>query len=101
MCNDSNSLIHSRYFYSASSSPLLLSALRTTALILHRSEHAEMLQATVSEGLAHKVTTWLLEWDLNLWPSGHKAPNLPLSHHASQQQQHDRNIANMLAVPSD
>src|SRR6218665_72723 len=30
-----------------------------------------------------KVHTWrLLEWDSNLRPSGRKAPNLPLSHHA-------------------
>ena len=24
--------------------------------------------------------TWQLEWDMNLQPSGRKAPNLPLSH---------------------
>src|SRR6218665_1724509 len=29
-----------------------------------------------------KVCTWQLEWDSNLRPSGRKAPNLPLSHHA-------------------
>ena len=29
-----------------------------------------------------KVHTRRLEWDSNLRPSGHKAPNLPLSHHA-------------------
>ena len=28
------------------------------------------------------VSTWRLEWDLNLQPSGRKAPNLPLSHQA-------------------
>jgi len=26
-----------------------------------------------------KVPTWWLEWDSNKRPSGHKAPNLPLS----------------------
>src|SRR6218665_635801 len=31
-----------------------------------------------------KVLTWWLEWDSNLRPSGRRAPNLPLSHHASQ-----------------
>ena len=30
-----------------------------------------------------KVPTWLLEWDLNLLPSGRKARNLPLSHQPS------------------
>src|SRR6218665_2460931 len=29
-----------------------------------------------------KVPTWRLQWDSNLRPSGRKAPNLPLSHHA-------------------
>ena len=29
-----------------------------------------------------KVPTWRVEWDSNLRPSGRKAPNLPLSHHA-------------------
>ena len=43
--------------------------LPTTALILCRSWHTE-------------VPKWWLEWDSNLWPSGRKAPNLPLSHHA-------------------
>src|SRR6218665_1362556 len=28
------------------------------------------------------VPMWWLEWDLNLLPSGRKAPNLPLSHDA-------------------
>src|SRR6218665_2612899 len=31
-----------------------------------------------------KVRTWQLEWDLNLQPSGRKAPIVPLSHHARQ-----------------
>ena len=44
-------------------------ALPTTALIRSRSYHA-------------KVPSWQLEWDLNLRPSGRKASNLPLSHHA-------------------
>ena len=30
------------------------------------------------------VPTWLLEYDLNLRPSGRKAPNLPVSDHAPQ-----------------
>ena len=32
------------------------------------------------------VPTWWLEWDSNLWPSRRKAPNLPLSHHAHNNQ---------------
>ena len=29
-----------------------------------------------------KIPMWQVKWDSNLRPSGHKAPNLPLSHHA-------------------
>ena len=35
----------------------------------------------MSAGLA-QGPTWWLEWDSSLRPSGCKAPNLPLSHHA-------------------
>ena len=31
-----------------------------------------------------KIPTWRLKWDSNLRPSGGKATNLPLSHHAPQ-----------------
>src|SRR6218665_2722654 len=55
--------------------------LPTTARILCRSYHAEALQTTVGEGLAQGP---YVEWDSNLRPSGPKAPNLPLSHHAPQ-----------------
>src|SRR6218665_674912 len=37
-----------------------------------------------------KVPMWRLEWDLNLRPSGRKAPNLPLSHHANTKDVEDR-----------
>ena len=37
--------------------------------------------------LGVKATTWRLEWVSYLRPSGHKALNLLLSHHAPQQQQ--------------
>src|SRR6218665_2812569 len=39
-----------------------------------------------------KVHTLRMEWDYNRLPSGRKAPNLPLSHHPSQQT--DRNLSN-------
>ena len=44
--------IHSGYFYSASSRPLLLRRASDTARILYRGFHAEAPQATASEGLA-------------------------------------------------
>ena len=46
------SFIHSGYFYSASSSPLLLRGAPSTARILCREFHAKAPQATASEGLA-------------------------------------------------
>ena len=39
------------------------------------------LQATVIEGFSQGpyVSTWWLEWDSNLLPSGRKEPSIPLS----------------------
>ena len=44
--------IHSRYFYSDSSSPLLFRGAPDASMTLCWSLHVEALQATVSEGLA-------------------------------------------------
>ena len=72
------------YFYSASSSPLSTTTQRSSDYsidtfleLIHQA-----LQTTVNEALPN-VSTWRLEWALNLRPSGHKASNLPLSRHAS------------------
>ena len=67
--------IHSGYFYSASSSPILLKGAPDTARILcwnftpkrHRQLRVKDL---------YKVPTWRMERDLNLRPFGRKAPNL-------------------------
>src|SRR6218665_63911 len=70
-----HSFIHSRYFYSASLSPLLLRgapdySIDTVSELTHRS-----VTGNTSEGLAQGPYTWRLEWD-----SGRKATNLSLSH---------------------
>ena len=48
-----HSFIHSGYFYSASSSPLLSRGAADTTRLMCRSLHAEAQQATASEGLAN------------------------------------------------
>src|ERR687897_366278 len=73
------------YFYSASSSPLLLRSApdysNDTACVgvntpkRHRQLRVKDLP---------KVPRQRLEWDSNPRPSGHKAPNVPLRHHVSQ-----------------
>ena len=73
-----HSFIHSGYFYSTSSSPLLLRGAGDYSI------------DTVSR-FTWRSATGNYEWMIfprslrvgsNLWPSGHKAPNPPLSHHA-------------------
>jgi len=82
-----HSFIHSGYFCSAFSSPLLLRgapkySIDTVSELT--SPSATSSSAAMGEGLAQGpyVTTWWLEWDFNLRVSGCKASNLPLSHHA-------------------
>ena len=41
-----------------------------------------------------KVPTQRLEWDTNLRPSGDKAPNVPLRHHAPQYDSLDEKLYN-------
>jgi len=75
--------IHSGYFYSASSSPLLLRGAPDTARILCRSfmpKHHRQLQAKDLP----KLPTWRLERDSNPQPFAQKATNLPISLHTSQ-----------------
>ena len=76
-----HSFIHSGYFYSTSSSPLLLRG----ALDYSIDTVLELIMAKRYRQLRvkdlPKVPTWRLEWDSNLRPSGRKAPILPLSYH--------------------
>src|SRR6218665_1338446 len=75
-----HSFIHSSYFYSASSSPLLLRGAPTTAQILCRSFTLKRHRQVRVKDLP-KVLTWWQERDSNPRPFGRKAMNLPMSHH--------------------
>src|SRR6218665_3476224 len=68
-------LIHSGYFYSASSNPLLLRGTPDTAQILYQS-------FTPKRNRQLQVPMWCLERDSNPRPFGRKASNLPKSNHA-------------------
>ena len=74
-----HSFIRSSYFYSTSSSPLLLRGSPDTARILCRSftpkRHGQLKDLP-------KVPTWRLERDSNPQPFGRKATNLSMNHHA-------------------
>ena len=76
-----NSLIHSGYFYSASSSPPLLGGASDTARIMCRSFTPKRHRQLRVKDLV-KVPTWLLERDSNPRPFRRNATNLPMSHHA-------------------
>ena len=74
-----HSFIHSGYFYSASSSTLILRGAPGTARILCRSftpKHHRQLRVKDLP----KVPTWRLEWNSNTRPFGQKETNLPMSH---------------------
>ena len=71
---------HSGYFYSASSSPLLLKGANDTARILRRSFTPKRHRQLWVKDLP-KVPTWRLERDSNPRPFGRKASILPMSHH--------------------
>ena len=78
-----NPFIHSRYFYIASSSRLLFRgipdySIDTVTELTRQSATGNCKWRTCPRSL----TTRRLEWDLNPRPSGRKAANLPLSHHA-------------------
>ena len=80
----SSAFIHSSYFYSASSSPLLLRGAPDKARILCQSFMPKRHRQQTSEGLAQGPYVWGLVWDSNLRPFVRKAANLPMSHHAPQ-----------------
>src|SRR6218665_991235 len=79
--NERFSFIHSRYFYSASSSPLLLRGTPDATRILCQSFTPKCHRQLRVKDLP-KVPTRRLEWDLNPRPFGRKVMNLPMSHHA-------------------
>src|SRR6218665_1165158 len=67
--------IYSGYFYSASSSPLLLRGAPDIARTLCRQLRVKDLP---------KIPTWRLERDSSQRPFGRKTSNLPMSHHVPQ-----------------
>jgi len=71
---DFHSIIHSGYFYSASSSPLLLRGAPDTARILCRN----FTQLWVKD--LPKVPTWRLERESNPRPLGRKVSTQPMHH---------------------
>src|SRR6218665_3532591 len=74
------SFIHSGYFYSASSSPLLLRGAPDTAWILCWSfTPKRQMQLRVKE--LPKVPMWRLEREWNPRPTSRKASTLPMRHH--------------------
>src|SRR6218665_2573585 len=74
------SFISSGYFYSASSSPLLLRGAPDTARYCWNFTPKRYRQQRVKD--LPMVPTWRLERDSNPRPFGRKATNLPMSHHA-------------------
>src|SRR6218665_2906501 len=75
------SFIHSGYFYSAFSIPLLLWGAPDTARILYRSFTPKRYRELRVKDLP-KVLSWRLERDSNPRPFGRKATNVSMSHHA-------------------
>ena len=71
--------IHSGYFYSASSSPLLLRGAPDTARILCRNFTPKRHRQLWVKDLP-KVPTWRLEQESKPWPFGRKAATQPMSH---------------------
>jgi len=74
------SIIHSVYFYSTSSSPLLLRGAPNTARIPCRSFTSKRHRQLRVKDFP-KVPAWQLERNSNPRPFGRKALNLPMSHH--------------------
>src|SRR6218665_1098703 len=80
LCSKPHSFSHSLYFYSASSSPLLLRGAPGCSIHfvgVNRPKHTALPVKNLP-----KVLTWRLESGSNMLPSGRKASNLPLSYHA-------------------
>src|SRR6218665_253830 len=75
-----HSFIHSGYFYSALSSPLLLRSAPDTARILCRGFTLKRHRQQRVKDLL-KVPTWWLDRDLNPRLSGREASTLPKRHH--------------------
>jgi len=67
-----SSFVHSGYFYSASSCPLLLRGAPEVCRSFKPKHHMILRVNDLP-----KVPTWRLERDSNQWPFGRKATNLP------------------------
>ena len=78
-----NKFIHSGYFYSASSSRILLRSAPDTARILCRSFTLKRHRQLPVKDLP-KVPTWRLDRNSNSRPSGRKASTLPMRPHVPQ-----------------
>ena len=77
-----DSFVHSGYFYSASSRPLLLRDAPDYSIAAVSELRAKALQVSIRVKDLPKAPTLRLEWYSNFRPTWRKAPNLPLSHHA-------------------
>jgi len=77
------SLIHSGYFYSASSSPLLLRGVSRHSMDTVSKFHAKAPQATASEGLAegHYMAARAGVKPMTLWTKGVDSTNAPSTPH--------------------
>ena len=71
--------IHSGYFYSASSSPLLLRGAPYSTRILCRNFTPKHHRHLRVKDLP-KIPTWQVERESNPWPFGRKASTLPMRH---------------------
>ena len=80
-CQVTTEFIHSGYFYSASSSPLLLRSAPDTAQILCLSFTPKCHRQLLVKDLPN-FPTWWPERDSNPRYFGLKASNLPMRHHA-------------------
>ena len=76
-----HSFIHSDYFYSAYSSPLLLRGAPDTAQILYLNFVPKCQRQLWVKDLPKVPTLWL-ERESNLWPLGRKMLTLPMRYHA-------------------
>jgi len=78
-----HSFIHSGYFYSAPSSPLLLGGAPDYSTDTVSEFHDEAHRQLQVQDLP-KVSTWRLEWESNPRPTGWKSSSQPRCHHVPQ-----------------
>ena len=88
------SFIHSGYFYSASSSSLLLRGAPDYSI----DTVSELTRRCDTGNYESQVPKWQLEWDSSPLPSGCNAQNLPLSPHANTIIQYKAMLCNTLLL---